>query len=112
MKERLMRAYLGEGELISDHATLERLGVEAGLPADEVRDMLAGDRYATDVREDERTASALGISAVPFFVVDRAMGASGAQPPEVLAELLRRGWDARPTISVVADGETCGIDGC
>ncbi|MEA2316134.1 MAG: hypothetical protein QOD44_323 [Solirubrobacteraceae bacterium] len=112
MKERLMRAYLGEGELISDHATLERLGVEAGLPADEVRDMLAGDRYATDVREDERTASSLGISAVPFFVVDRAMGASGAQPPEVLAELLRRGWDARPTISVVADGETCGIDGC
>jgi predicted DsbA family dithiol-disulfide isomerase len=112
MKERLMRAYLGEGELISDHATLERLAVEAGLPADEVRDVLATDRYAAEVREDERTASSLGISAVPFFVVDRAMGASGAQPPEVLGELLRRAWDARPAISVVADGDTCGIDGC
>jgi predicted DsbA family dithiol-disulfide isomerase len=112
LKERLMRAYLGEGELMSDHAALARLAVEAGLPADEVRDVLATDRYAAEVREDERTASSLGISAVPFFVIDRAMGASGAQPPEVLGELLRRGWDARPAISVVADGESCGIDGC
>ena len=32
MKERIMRAYLSEGELISDHATLERLAVEVGLP--------------------------------------------------------------------------------
>jgi predicted DsbA family dithiol-disulfide isomerase len=112
LKERLMRGYLAEGELMSDHGALERLAVEAGLPAHEVRDVLSTDRYAADVREDERTASSLGISAVPFFVVDRAMGASGAQSPEVLGELLRRGWDARPTISVVADGESCGIDGC
>jgi predicted DsbA family dithiol-disulfide isomerase len=112
LKERLMRGYLAEGELMSDHGALERLAVEAGLPAHEVRDVLSTDRYAADVREDERTASSLGISAVPFFVVDRAMGASGAQSPEILGELLRRGWDARPTISVVADGESCGIDGC
>jgi predicted DsbA family dithiol-disulfide isomerase len=113
LEERLMRGYLGEGELISDHATLERLAVEAGLPADEVRDVLATDHYATDVREDQRTARSLGISAVPFFVIDRAMGASGAQPPEVLGELLQRGWDARtPPLSVVASGPTCGIDGC
>ena len=32
MKERLLRAYLGEGELMSDHETLVRLGVEVGLP--------------------------------------------------------------------------------
>jgi hypothetical protein len=40
------------------------------------------------------------------------MGASGAQPPEVFAELLRRGWDARAAIPVVAGGEACGPDGC
>ncbi|MEA2269449.1 MAG: hypothetical protein QOC64_2059 [Solirubrobacteraceae bacterium] len=112
LKERLMRAYLTDGELMSDHAALERLAVEAGLPADEVRAVLATDRYAAEVREDERTAGSLGISAVPFFVVDRAFGASGAQPPEVLGDLLRRGWEARPAITVVADGETCGPDGC
>ena len=113
MKERLMRAYLTEGEPIGDPAALERLAVEIGLPEDEVRDLLAGDRFADEVREDERTAARFGIHAVPFFVVDRALGASGAQPPEVLGELLRRGWDARqPVVQVVAAGEACGPDGC
>jgi predicted DsbA family dithiol-disulfide isomerase len=112
MKERLMRAYLTEGEPIGDPATLERLAIGAGLPAEEVREVLAGDRYAAEVRDDERTAQALGIHAVPFFVVDRAMGAAGAQPPEVLGELLRRGWEARSPIPVVTGGEACGPDGC
>jgi predicted DsbA family dithiol-disulfide isomerase len=113
LEERLMRAYLGEGELISDHAALERLAVEVGLPADEVRDVLATDGYAAEVREDQRTGRSLGINAVPFFVIDRALGASGAQPPEVLGGLLQRGWDARqPAVSLVAEGPTCGVDGC
>jgi predicted DsbA family dithiol-disulfide isomerase len=112
VKERLMRAYLTEGEPIGDPATLQRLAVEAGLPGEEVRDLLAGDRFAADVREDERTAASFGIHAVPFFVVDRKIGAAGAQLPEVLGELLRRGWADRPAIPVVAVGEACGVDGC
>jgi predicted DsbA family dithiol-disulfide isomerase len=112
MKERLLRAYLTEGELISDHATLARLASEAGLPEDEVREVLATDQYASEVREDENTAHGLGITAVPFFVVDRSMGASGAQPPEVLLGLLSKGWEAHSPLTVIADGDTCGIDGC
>ena len=95
MKERLMRADHTEGESIGDADTLVRLALEVGLPEDDVRDVLATDRYATDVREDESTAMALGITAVPFFVVDRRMGAAGAHPAEALGELLRRGWEAR-----------------
>ncbi len=95
MKERLMRAYHTEGERIADRETLVRLALEVGLPEDEVREVLAGDRYAAEVREDERTAASLGISAVPFFVVDRRMGAAGAHPSHALGELLRRGWDAQ-----------------
>ena len=110
MQERIMRAYLTEGELISDHATLERLAVEAGLDADEVRDVLSSDRYAAEVRQDERTAARFGISAVPFFVVDRAVGASGAHPPAQLLELLRQGRAANPPAEVAA-GETCAADG-
>ena len=79
-KERLMRAYFTEGELIGDADALARLALEVGLPEDEVRELLAGDRYAQEVREDERTAMSLGINAVPFFVVDRRMGAAGAHP--------------------------------
>jgi predicted DsbA family dithiol-disulfide isomerase len=112
LKERLMRAYLGEGELMSDHAALTRLALEAGLPEDEVRDTLATDRFAAEVREDEATARGLGISAVPFFVIDRRFGLAGAQPPEVIAEGLRRAWEAQAPLSVVAEGDVCGPDGC
>ena len=90
VKERLMRAYHSEGESMGDHAALARLAVEAGLPAAEVDELLAGDRFAAEVREDERTAMSLGINAVPFFVVDRRFGASGAHPPEALRGLLER----------------------
>jgi predicted DsbA family dithiol-disulfide isomerase len=112
MKERLMRAYLTEGEAIGDPAALERLAAETGLPAGEVREVLASDRYADQVRDDERTASALGIAAVPFFVVDRAIGAAGAQPPEVLLELLERARPSEPVVHVLATGEACGPEGC
>jgi predicted DsbA family dithiol-disulfide isomerase len=112
MKERVMRAYLTEGELMSDHATLQRLAADVGLPEDEVRDVLATDRYAAEVRENEATGTSLGITGVPFFVVDRAFGASGAQSPEVLRDLLDRAWEARPKVEIVTGGDTCGPDGC
>ncbi len=99
MKERLFRAYLSEGEVIGDPAVLERLGLEVGLPEHELRELLAGDRYAAEVREDEQLAASLAITAVPFFVVDRAIAASGAQPPELLRELLDRAWDQRSALA-------------
>lgn len=112
LKERFMRAYLTEGELMSDHATLRRLATEVGLPEAEVVDLLASDQYAKEVREDEQTASSFGASAVPFFVVDRAIGASGAHPPEAMLQLLQQGWDAKPRLATVTGGDVCGPDGC
>jgi predicted DsbA family dithiol-disulfide isomerase len=112
MKERLLRAYFSDGELIGDAETLVRLGVEVGLPAAEIRETLASERLADAVRDDELTAQRFGISAVPTFVVDRSLGASGAQPPDQLLALLRQGWENRAPISVVTGGETCGPDGC
>lgn len=99
IKERLLRAYLTEGRLISDAATLAELGIEAGLPDTEVRDLLAGDRFADAVRADEHTAATLGISGVPTFIVDREVGVTGAQPPELLLEMLRRGAGAREPLA-------------
>src|SRR3954453_23913421 len=72
--ERLMRAYLEEGRLVSDHGTLVALAAEAGVPAEAARDALAGDAHATAVREDEQLAAAIGIRGVPFFVADRRFG--------------------------------------
>jgi predicted DsbA family dithiol-disulfide isomerase len=94
-KERLMRAYFTEGEAIADPATLVRVLAEVGVDADEARDVLATDRFASDVREDELLASRLGIQGVPFFVLDRRYGVSGAQPPEALLQALQRAWGRR-----------------
>lgn len=113
LKERLMRAYLSDGQLIGEPAVLERLGHDVGLPVDAVQGLLATDRYGAEVRDDERAAAALGIRAVPFFVVDRAFGASGAQPPQALLELLRHVWaEKSETETVMPDGAACGPEGC
>jgi len=90
MKERLLRAFHAEREPIGDHATLKRLAADVDLPADEVDDLLAGDQFAADVREDEQLAAQLGIQGVPCFVVDRKYGVTGAQPAEQLLAMLDR----------------------
>jgi predicted DsbA family dithiol-disulfide isomerase len=112
MKERLLRAYFTEGELIGDPQTLIQLAGEVGLDQEELASVLAGDRYIEQVRADERLAAELGISAVPTFVLDRRLGASGAHPPDVLLELLREGWGRRTPEPSIVGGESCGVDGC
>ena len=86
--ERFLSGQLEQGEVLDDPETLVRLGSEVGVPADEIRDVLATDRYADAVREDEATARGFGISAVPYFVIDRRYGISGAQPTELFVQAL------------------------
>jgi predicted DsbA family dithiol-disulfide isomerase len=115
VKERLLRAYFTEGEAVGDRDTLLRLAAEAGLDADEVRAVLDEGRYVGAVRADEAEAQALGIRGVPFFVVDRKYGVSGAQPADVLRQVLDKAWAERaPLIPVVGGGDAtvCGPDGC
>ncbi len=114
VKERLLRAYFTEGEAVGDRDSLVRLAAEAGLDPAEVRDVLDEGRYVSAVRADEAEAQALGIRGVPFFVVDRKYGVSGAQPAEVLRQVLDRAWSERaPLIPVVGgDATACGPDGC
>ena len=87
-KERLMRAYFSEREPIGDRETLVRLIAEVGIDPDEARAVLDGDAYADAVRADEALAARFGIRGVPFFVLDRRYGVSGAQPPELLLQAL------------------------
>jgi predicted DsbA family dithiol-disulfide isomerase len=88
MVERLMTAYLSEGAAIGETATLVDLAAEVGLDTSEVDTILHGDGYAHAVRADEDLAAAFGISGVPFFVIDRRFGVSGAQPASVLHDAL------------------------
>jgi predicted DsbA family dithiol-disulfide isomerase len=116
-KERFMRAYFTEGQPVGDRDALVRLAVDAGLAREDAERVLAGDEYADAVRSDEAEARALGISGVPFFVVDRLYGVSGAQPADQLLAVLERAWSERSPLTLVAAGpeatdEACGPDGC
>jgi len=92
MKERLMRAYFTEGEPVGDLDTLARLAGEVGVDAEPV---LAGDGYADAVLADVELAARIGIRGVPYFVLDRRFGVSGAQPAELLLQALEKAWEAQ-----------------
>jgi len=94
VKERLMRGYFTETVAIDDRETLITLAAEAGLDADEARAVLASDDYADAVRSDEELARRIGINGVPFFVLGRRYGVSGAQEADVLLEALDKSWEA------------------
>jgi predicted DsbA family dithiol-disulfide isomerase len=86
--ERFFRGYFTEQRSLFDHGSLVALAIDAGLDADEVRDVLSGNAYADAVEADVNQARAIGVTGVPFFVFDQRLGLSGAQPLEVFADAL------------------------
>ncbi|WP_088988783.1 DsbA family protein [Micromonospora chokoriensis] len=92
------------------------IAVHAGLDEAEIHAVLADRRaYADEVRRDEDEAAQLGITSVPFFVIDRRYGVSGAQSVEAFAEVLRRAWAERqPEMTVLGADDQAGCDahGC
>jgi len=90
VKERFLDGYHSEGAAIADHDTLVELATQGGLAAGDVREVLAGDAYSDAVRADEQQAYDYGISGVPFFVFERRVGVSGAQPSEHLLAAMRQ----------------------
>ncbi|HWA76302.1 MAG TPA: DsbA family oxidoreductase [Polyangiaceae bacterium] len=113
VEERFFSAYLEQGALMSDHGTLLRLAVEAGLDEGEVSDVLASDQYAQAVRADEAQAHELGINGVPCFVLDGRFAVSGAQSPRILLSALHQAWAERePSSAELPEGAMCGPDGC
>ena len=94
VKERLLRATFTEGEPIGDPHTVARLAVEAGLPEARVIEVLASAEFGLEVREDEAEAAELGVTGVPFMVVDRRFAIRGAQPAEAILEVLRQARNA------------------
>jgi predicted DsbA family dithiol-disulfide isomerase len=92
LTERLHRAYFTDQSSIFDHPSLAGFAADVGLDRDEALAVLAGDQYAQAVEADEEVAYSLGVTGVPFFVIDRRYGISGAQPAETIAQVLERVW--------------------
>ncbi|MGG5752696.1 DsbA family oxidoreductase [Zafaria sp. Z1313] len=117
LKELLLSAHFEKGLDIGDPEVLRALGADAGLPGPDVVRVLEGDDYRDAVEADFATARGLGISGVPFFVLDMKYGISGAQPVEVFREALTKAYAEAAPLTLVAtesgaDGPACGPEGC
>ena len=81
--EAMYSAYFEQGRGVFTTDDLVAFASEVGLDADAAREMLSGTAYLDQVVQDQVLARTFGANGVPFFVIDRAYGVSGAQPVEV-----------------------------
>lgn len=115
-EEKLFSAYFIEGKDIGNPETLAQIGKEIGLQAEAVREMLQSEAYKADVRAEQQEAQQIGVGGVPFFVFDRKYAVSGAQPADVLRQVLERTWQeaekGRPVqLPGNENNDVCDLDG-
>ena len=108
--ERLFKAYFTENKELADKAVLQQIGEECGLEQDEVKELLAGDKFKAEVISDEQEAQAYGVHAVPFFIVAEKYAVPGAYDKDSFKQLLLKIVNNSETNAAV--GMSCGPDGC
>jgi len=84
LAEKIFRAHHEACENIGDHQVLTRIAGEVGMNEELVATQLAAGADEVAVQESIAHSVQLGVSGVPFFVVNGKYGISGAQPPESL----------------------------
>ena len=85
----LFRAFFTRGRDIGDRAVLADIGARAGLDRAAVENFLRSDEGVKEVRAEEEKARAIGVDAVPTFIIGGKHLISGAQTPEVFLEAIR-----------------------
>jgi predicted DsbA family dithiol-disulfide isomerase len=79
--------------------------------------MLESDQFDETVSYDIYESRQLGVQGVPFFVLERKFGISGAQPDEIFDQTLKKAWGdfikENPTLEIAqgSSKDTCEIDG-
>lgn len=117
LKELLFKAYLTDGKNVNNLNTLSELGIEAGLDADTIAQVLHSDAFSKEVKEDIEMAQRIGVQGVPFFVFDNKYAISGAQPTEVFTQTLEKVWqegqfDSKVVVLNTNSDNSCDINGC
>lgn len=90
MVERIFAANFVEGRDIGELETLASIAGEAGMDREEVLRALQEGRKADEVDRELDAAMQIGVQGVPFFIVGGRLAVHGAQPAEVLVEVLER----------------------
>ncbi len=86
----LFDAYFSHGQDVSDPAVLAEVAGHVGLDPQIALAVVREDRYAAEVRADQRRWLQRGVSGVPTFVFDQRLSLSGAQGTATFAHLLQR----------------------
>lgn len=112
MNEALFRAYFTDSLHIGDHDTLLDIAERVGLDRTETQTFLNSEQLGKEVRQDEQQANQLGVTGVPFFVVNNKYGISGAQPTEVFLNTLQDVWSEDHPLQMInsTEGDVC-VDG-
>ncbi|GAA2833078.1 putative DsbA family dithiol-disulfide isomerase [Leucobacter komagatae] len=80
---RLFKAYFEEGVNVGDPEQIAKVVDEVGLDPDEVRDAFEDEGFGESVESDITRARMLGVTGVPFYLINEKYGVSGAQQPEM-----------------------------
>lgn len=95
VEEALFIAHFIDGQNIDDFTVLIAIGTAAGLEKMAIEEMLNSFEFSNEVRADEQIAQQIGISGVPFFVIDHKLAVSGAQPPETFLAAMEQAWHSK-----------------
>ena len=90
----MFASYFTDAKSLFDAESLLEIVEQAGLDRQWAFEILDSETAYSDVVADQATAQSLGANGVPFFVVDRKFGISGAQPTEVFAQTLAQAWES------------------
>lgn len=110
-----MKAYFTDGLNIADHNVLVDLVTSIGLDGKVAKAVLESDQYKTVVESQITEARQVGVRGVPFFVLNRKYGVSGAQPVEYFSQVLNQLWEETNPIETLESetkGGTCTDDHC
>ena len=111
IEEQLFEAYFTEGKNVADHEVLATIGEKIGLNKTEILEMLNSDAYVFDVASDILDARNIGVSGVPFFVIDRKYSISGAQPVDYFVSALTQAFEKDHANNSSPNNASCDVDG-
>jgi len=90
LAHQLWRAHFLEGADIADPLVLSTRAALVGLDLETAEALLASDEYAAEVRTQDETASAIGITQLPHVVVETTWTLAGVQSQNDYVEALRQ----------------------
>lgn len=86
----LFRAYFEQGQNIGDHTVLLEAAQLSGMDVRLVEALLPSDADRDEVQTEIATASRMGITGVPCFLLENKYAVMGAQEANTLADAIRQ----------------------